>query len=52
MQRWICTVCDHIYDPEQGDDSNGVPAHVSFADLTEEWTCPVCRAGKRFFKPL
>lgn len=51
-QRWKCTVCHFVYDPAEGDRRNNVPPLVSFGDLTEDWTCPVCGAGKSFFVPL
>jgi len=51
MQSWICTICQYIYDPGAGDPVNEVPPEVSFEDLLEDWTCPVCKAGKRFFVP-
>ncbi len=26
MEKYICTVCDYVYDPELGDPENGIPA--------------------------
>ncbi|MBJ6723877.1 rubredoxin [Geomonas sp. Red875] len=52
MQRWRCSICSHIYDPAEGDAANEVPPGISFEDLLEEWTCPICNAAKRFFEPL
>lgn len=52
MQNWVCTICQYVYDPSQGDPVNEVPAGVSFEDLLEDWTCPVCKAGKRSFEPM
>jgi rubredoxin len=52
MQKWICTICQYVYDPTDGDPVNEVPSGVSFEDLLEDWTCPVCKAGKSFFLPL
>lgn len=51
MQKWICTVCRHIYDPAEGDPVNDVPPDTSFEDLLLEWHCPVCEAGKNLFEP-
>ena len=52
MQSWICTVCQYVYDPSQGDPVNEVPAGVSFEELLEDWKCPVCKVAKSFFEPL
>jgi rubredoxin len=52
MEKYICTNCGYVYDPETGDASAGIPAHTDFKDLPEEWICPVCYAGKDRFDPL
>lgn len=51
MQKWICTVCRHIYDPDEGDPVNDVPPGTSFEELLQEWHCPVCEAGRTLFEP-
>ena len=50
--RWRCRVCGYIYDSERGDPENGAPAGTHFADLPEDWVCPVCGAGKDAFEHL
>merc|ERR1712110_37977 len=42
--HWICTVCQHVYDPEQ--DGSG----VAFADLPADWVCPVCFQPKSVYE--
>jgi len=49
MQKYVCTVCNYIYDPEKGDPDNGIQPGTSFEQLPEEWVCPVCSAGKSEF---
>lgn len=49
VQRMMCTICGHIYDPEIGD--NGVPSGVAFENVPEGWSCPVCGAEKSKFIP-
>lgn len=49
--KYQCTVCGFIYDPAQGDPDNGHPAGTEFADLPDEWVCPVCGVGKEEFEP-
>ncbi len=51
MQAYVCTVCGYIYDPALGDPENGVPAGTPFAEIPEDWTCPVCGVGKEMFTP-
>ena len=51
MQRWICTICQYVYDPETGDPDNHVPAGTPFEEIPEGWVCPLCGAGKEVFEP-
>jgi len=50
-QKWICTVCDHIYDPAEGDPEAGIAPGTPFESLPDDWTCPVCGAEKGDFEP-
>ena len=52
MRRYKCTVCDHIYDPEEGDSATGIAAGTSFLDLPADWSCPECGARKEDFEPM
>jgi len=49
-QKYICTVCDYIYDPEVGDADSGIAPGTAFEDLPEDWECPDCRVSKEDFK--
>lgn len=51
-ERYICINCGYIYDPEKGDPMNGIPEETLFAELPEEWVCPMCYATKDQFDPL
>lgn len=51
MQKYVCTDCGYIYDPEIGDPDNGVPAKTEFKDLPDDWVCPDCGAEKDLFEP-
>jgi rubredoxin len=51
-RRWRCTVCDHIYDPAEGDPASGIPPGTAFDDLPDTWICPDCGAGKQDFEPI
>ena len=51
MQRWTCTICQYVYDPDKGDPENGVAPGTPFEQIPEEWVCPICGAGKDVFEP-
>jgi rubredoxin len=46
MEKYKCTICGYIYDPEQGEPSDGIEPGISFNDLPDDYECPVCGAGK------
>lgn len=52
MQKWECTVCGYVYDPEEGDPENGVAPGTAFEDVPDDWVCPDCGASKDLFEPL
>ena len=52
MDKYICTVCDYVYDPELGDPENGIEPGTSFEDLPEDWVCPLCGVGKEEFEKI
>jgi rubredoxin len=49
MDKYVCLVCGYVYDPEQGDPDNSVAAGTAFADIPEDWVCPICSAPKDQF---
>ncbi len=52
VKKYICVVCDYVYDPEKGDPDNGVAPGTAFADIPDDWVCPVCGADKEQFEPV
>lgn len=50
MKKYICTVCDWVYDPEIGDPESGIAPGTAFEDIPEDWVCPVCGVGKEDFE--
>jgi hydroxylamine reductase len=52
MKKYACTLCDYVYDPEQGDPDNGIEPGTDFDDLPDEWVCPDCGAGKEKFEEV
>jgi rubredoxin len=51
MKKYRCSICNYIYDPEEGDDEGGIKPGTSFEDLPDNWVCPVCGAGRADFAP-
>ncbi len=49
MDRYVCDPCGWVYDPAEGDPDNGVAPGTAFADLPEDWVCPLCGASKDEF---
>lgn len=49
MKKYVCDICDWIYDPAVGDPDNGVEPGTAFDDLPDEWVCPTCGVGKDDF---
>jgi len=49
MDRYVCTICDYVYDPEVGDTENGIPPGTPFEELPDDWVCPLCGAPKSEF---
>jgi len=50
MDKYVCTVCGYVYDPEQGDPDNGVNPGTKWEDVPDSWECPVCGASKDDFE--
>jgi rubredoxin len=44
MERYLCTICDYVYDPAVGDPGNGIEPGTRFEDLPDDWVCPICGA--------
>lgn len=52
MEKWECTVCGYVYNPELGDPDNNVDPDTPFEELPDDWTCPECGAGKDEFQKV
>jgi len=50
MDKYVCTICGYVYDPELGDPDNDVVAGTKWEDVPEDWECPVCGASKDDFE--
>jgi rubredoxin len=50
MDKYVCTVCGYVYDPEAGDPDNDVDPGTKFEALPDSWVCPICGASKDDFE--
>jgi len=50
MEKYRCTVCGYIYDPEKGDPDSSIKPGTPFEELPDDWVCPVCGVGKDQFE--
>ena len=44
-----CRSCGYVYVPSKGDNQGNIPAGTLFADLPNDWRCPVCGVRKTQF---
>jgi rubredoxin-NAD+ reductase len=47
--QYICNACGLIYDEAVGDPDSGLAPGTRFADIPEDWSCPLCGVGKSDF---
>lgn len=47
---YTCTICGYQYNPGEGDPSMGIPPGTPFSDLPDDYKCPICNAGKEYFR--
>ncbi|MFH1378930.1 MAG: rubredoxin [bacterium] len=52
MAKYKCTVCEYVYDPEEGDPDHDIKPGTAFEDLPEDWVCPQCGVGKDMFEKI
>ncbi|MGM9539637.1 rubredoxin [Anaerovibrio sp.] len=49
MKTWVCDVCGWVYDEAAGDAEHGIEPGTAFADLPDDFVCPLCGVGKDQF---
>ena len=53
QNRFECRSCGYIYDPSEGNKKLDIPKNTPFSELdANTFACPVCRAGKNFYKDI
>ena len=51
VHMYICDVCGYVYDEALGDPDNGIAPGTTWAELPEDFVCPLCGVGKDDFSP-
>ena len=53
QNRFECRSCGYIYDPLEGNKKLNIPQNTPFSKIDgNTFACPVCRAGKNFYKDI
>ena len=52
MKQYVCDVCGYVYDEAKGDPENGIAPGTRFADLPDDFVCPLCGVGKDQFSEV
>ena len=40
--RYICSMCNYVYDEKRGEPHRGIKPGTTFEDLPDDYACPVC----------
>ena len=52
MSKYICDICDWVYDPAVGAPDQDIEPGTPFEDLPDDFECPECGAGKDSFSEV
>ncbi|MGO9614468.1 MAG: rubredoxin [Dissulfurispiraceae bacterium] len=52
MDKWKCSICGYVYEPENGDPDSGIAPGTPFENLPDNWVCPICGATKDMFEKM
>ncbi len=50
MAKYVCTICGYVYDEAVGIPDDGIAPGTAWAELPEDWLCPLCGAPKAEFE--
>ena len=50
MKRYLCSICGYGYDEAKGAPETGVLAGTRWANLSDDWVCPLCGAARSEFR--
>jgi rubredoxin len=40
--RYLCSICDYVYDEKRGEPHRGIKPGTKFEDLPDDYVCPIC----------
>lgn len=52
MSKYKCSICGYVYDPEKGEERKDLAPGTQWEDVPEDFTCPLCGAGKKMIKEI
>ena len=47
--KHVCDACEWIYDEKDGAPDNGAAPGTKWADVSDDFECPICGVGKEMF---
>ncbi len=50
FKKYECATCGFLYDEALGLPGKGIPPGTRFEDLPDNFECPECAVGKKFFQ--
>ena len=48
--RYLCSMCNYIYDEARGEPNHGIRPGTKFEDLPDDYRCPVCALDPKISK--
>ena len=49
FEQWVCVICGWVYDEAAGAPDDGLAPGTRWADVPDDWRCPLCDVGKDDF---
>ncbi|MEX3917344.1 rubredoxin [Paraburkholderia sp. BR10872] len=49
LKHWVCVICGWVYDEAAGAPDDGLAPGTRWADVPDDWRCPLCDVGKEDF---
>lgn len=49
FRQWVCVICGWIYDEAAGCPEDGLAPGTRWAEVPDDWRCPLCDVGKTDF---
>lgn len=50
MAKYVCSICGYVYDEAEGSPENGIAPGTKWADVADDFVCPLCGADKSVFE--